>query len=165
MPTGLGQAPLRSVLFLFSLQHGFEVRKRIKRSTRALAATGRGIAAPRLKLPLVLVVMTIQTQQFPVTAIARIIIMIVVTVMHRQLMHILVCEFPAAAPANRRIHLQRLLTISLIPQLAGSPRFTHNLMQSIFIRFCHTDLHIADYPGRIQFIIMLNIVQRRPIIQ
>ena len=150
---------------MFAIQHGFKIRKWIERSTRTLAAAGSGITPLRLNLPLVFVVMAVQTQQFPVAAIGRIIVVIVVAVMHRQLMHNLVRELTTAATANRRIHLQRLLTISLIPQLAGSPRFTHNLMQSIFIRFCHTDLHIADYPGRIQFIIMLNIVQRRPIIQ
>jgi hypothetical protein len=53
----------------------------------------------------------------------------------------------------------------LIPQLAGAPRFAHNLMQPIFFRFCHIDLHIVAYPSKIRLIIMPNITQRRDGIQ
>jgi hypothetical protein len=41
--------------------------------------------AGRFELPLVLVVMAVQAQQFPVAAIGRVVVVIVVPVMNRQL--------------------------------------------------------------------------------
>ena len=51
-----------SVFLRLPIQHGLEIGKGIERGTRALAATGGSITALRLHLPLVLVVMAIQTQ-------------------------------------------------------------------------------------------------------
>jgi hypothetical protein len=57
-----------------------------------------------LQLPLVFIVMAIQAQQFPVTAIRWIIIVIVVPMMNCQLMEIFAVKLPATSAANRRIH-------------------------------------------------------------
>ena len=127
-----------SVPFWFSFQHRFKIGERIKRGSSAFAAGGRGIALLRLQLPLVFIVMAIHTQQFPVTAIGRIVAVIVVAVMHCQLMQILVRKLAAAAAANMRIHLQRLFAVTLFAQLTGAPRFSHHLIQLVIIRLHHT---------------------------
>ena len=57
--------------------------------------------------------MAVQAQQFPVAAIGRVIVVIVVPVMNGQLTKVGVREFAAAATADPRIDLERLLAVAL----------------------------------------------------
>ena len=59
-----------------------------------------------------LVVVTVQTQQFPVAAIARIVVVIVIFVMYRKLLQAFAREFTGTAAANPRVYFQRLLAIA-----------------------------------------------------
>ena len=58
------------------------------------------------------VVVAVKTEQFPVAAIARVIVVIVILVMHRQLAHVLPCELSGAAAADPRVDLQGLLPVT-----------------------------------------------------
>src|SRR6476659_74074 len=75
----------------------------------ALAAT----AGRCFQLATVLVVVTVQAQQFPVAAIRRIVVMVVVPMMDRQLAQIGAREFASAPAADPRIYPERLLAVSL----------------------------------------------------
>jgi hypothetical protein len=68
----------------------------------------------RFQLALVFIVVAINAQQFPVAAIGRIIVMVVVPVMDRQFTQAYAAEFPPTAAANPRIDLQRLLAIGFL---------------------------------------------------
>ena len=61
-------------------------------------------AAIGFQVARVFVIVAIQAQQFPVAAVGRVVVVIVVAVMHRQLLHVGVGEFTHAAPAYPRIH-------------------------------------------------------------
>ena len=52
---------------------------------------------------LVFVVMAVDAQQFPVAAIGRVIVVVVVAVVYGEFLHIGAGEFPRTAPANPRI--------------------------------------------------------------
>ena len=55
-------------------------------------------------IPLMLIIMTIQTQQLPIAAIRRIVVVVMISVMHRQFAQIGVGKFPCAASANPGVH-------------------------------------------------------------
>ena len=59
----------------------------------------------------VLLIMAIETEQFPVAAISGIVIMIMIPVMHRKLPQVLMGELPPAATANPWEKAQRLFPI------------------------------------------------------
>lgn len=99
---------------LVFVQHGFEIGKRIKRSRGCFTVVASGIALLRFQLSLVFIVMAIDTQQFPVTAISGIVVVIVVAMMHSQLVQVLAGKLAGAATADVWIHFQCLLTVALL---------------------------------------------------
>lgn len=70
-----------------------------------------------------LVIMTINTEQLPVAAIDRIIFVVVVAVMNRQLLEPLAGKFATATPAQMRKQLECPSAITLLPfsQIAVHP--------------------------------------------
>lgn len=70
----------------------------------------------------VLVVVAIQTEQFPVAAIGRIVVVVVVAVMHGELLQVLARELARATPTNPRVDLQRLFTVTQLARLAVAQR-------------------------------------------
>src|SRR5690606_33805035 len=62
-------------------------------------------------LPRVLVVVAVHAQQLPVAAIGRVVVVVVVAVVDRQLVHVGAGELARAAPADPRVHLQRPLAV------------------------------------------------------
>ena len=66
---------------------------------RDAAASASSALASRFQVPLVFVVMAVQAQQFPVAAIGRVVVVMVVPVMSGKLTKVGVCEFAAAATA------------------------------------------------------------------
>jgi hypothetical protein len=76
-----------------------------------------GGASGGFQLSLMLVVVAIQAKQFPVAAIGRVVVVVVVAVMHGQFAHIGAREFPGATAANPGIDLQGLLAIALLAEL------------------------------------------------
>ena len=85
-----------------AVQHGFKIGERIERGGSAFTAAGGGIALMSFQLPLVFVVVAVNTQQFPVAAIHWIVAVIMVTVMNSQLMQIQAGKFAAATATNMR---------------------------------------------------------------
>src|SRR5438045_3687853 len=87
------------------LQSRFQIGERLvcrRRRARLLR-----IAAVLGQEALMLVLVAIGAQQFPVAAVTGIVVVVVVAVMHLEQAQIGVGEFPAAATANPGIHLER----------------------------------------------------------
>lgn len=68
----------------------------------------------RLQLLLVLIVMAVEAKKFPIAAIRRIVVMIVVTMMHRQFAQIGLSKGTGAATTNPWIDLERLIAIRFL---------------------------------------------------
>ena len=65
-------------------------------------------------IPLMLIVVTIETEQLPVAPVGWIIIVVVVLVMDRELAQFLAVKFSSAVRTDPRKHLERLLPIGLL---------------------------------------------------
>src|SRR2546421_239373 len=83
------------------------------------------------QLSLVFVVMAVEAQQFPIAAVGRVVVVIVVPVMNRQLTQVRVREFAAAATADPRIELERLLSIALFTRCGGPACLGHYAVQLV----------------------------------
>ena len=77
----------------------------------------------------VFVVMTIDAQQFPVTAVAGIVIVVVVAMMNGQLLQIDAREFARATATDPRIEFERLFAITPRTFFALAPRLGHDLIE------------------------------------
>ena len=85
----------------------------------------------RHEMPRVLIIVTVDTQQLPVAAVGRVVVVVMVPVMHRELAQVLAREFARAAPANPRIDLERSLSILLLALLPVTPRLGDDPIQSV----------------------------------
>jgi hypothetical protein len=63
-----------------------------------------------------LIVMAVQAEEFPVTAVRRIVIVVVILVMDRELAQLSSVEFPAAVSADPGKEFERLIAEGLFPQ-------------------------------------------------
>ena len=107
---------------------------------REVGERGVGGARPRIRhagrdatliqLPLMLVVVAVETKQLPVAAVRRVAVVVVVLVMDRQLVNVGMVEFPRATPADPREQLQRLAAIALVPLRAGTLRIGDHSIES-----------------------------------
>ena len=61
------------------------------------------------------IVVAINAEQFPVTAILGIVIMVVVAMMYREFLDVRAGKFPTATSTDPWVHFQRLLAITLLP--------------------------------------------------
>ena len=104
-----------------------EIRER--RMGRDAASASSARIASRFQLPLVFIVMAVQTQQLPVAAIAWVVVVIVVPVMNGQLTKVSVREFAPAATADPWIDLQRLLSITLFARCSSPAGLGHYAVQ------------------------------------
>ena len=77
-------------------------------------------------------IVAIEAQQFPVTAVGRVIVVIMIAVMHRESRQIRAAEFPAAAAAYPRIQLQRLLAVRMFAQFPLAPGGGNDLIEPVF---------------------------------
>src|SRR5450755_1233812 len=94
----------------------------------------------------VFIFVTVDAQQFPVAAVGRIVVMIVVLVVHRELLHIRAGEFARAASADPGIDLERLLAIILFAALAIAPGFGNNLVHFASARLRLARWHVLILP-------------------
>ena len=78
-----------------------------------------------------LVVMTVDTEEFPVAAIGGIIVVIVVTVVNGQFDQILSVKLTRAATAYPGIHFQRPAAVALLPRLASDASLGNNAIELI----------------------------------
>lgn len=93
-------------------QHRLEVGKWRVGRRRSITVGARAVAC-RFQLPLMLVVVAVEAQQFPVAAVGRVVAMVVVAVMHGEFAQVGAHEFAGAAAADPGIDFQGLLAIAL----------------------------------------------------
>ena len=85
-----------------------------------------------------LILMAINAEQFPIAAIRRIIIVIVIFMMDRKLSKPLALEFTPAAPADWRKKSERLFTVTLHPNFALTSNISNELLVALrphFVRW------------------------------
>ena len=87
----------------------------------------------RIQITRMFIIMAVKTQQFPVAAVFRIIIMIVIAMMHRQLMQVLMVEFTTAPATNPGIQFERLFPVGTRTFLILAPRTSDDLVKFILI--------------------------------
>ncbi len=71
-------------------------------------------------IPLVLIVVTVETEQLPVASVGWIVVVVVVLVMDRELAQLLAVKFASAMRTDPRKHFERLLTIGLLQLSLGA---------------------------------------------
>jgi len=71
-------------------------------------------------IPLVLIVVTVETQQLPVASVGWIVIVVVVLVMNRELAQLLAVKFASAVRTDPREHFERLFPIGLLQLSLGA---------------------------------------------
>ena len=81
-----------------------------------------------------LAIVAVHAQQFPVAAVGRIIIVVAVFVVHRQLVQFLTGKFPAAPRAYPGQYLERSIAVKIAPAHAHLPRLRENVLQLAVIR-------------------------------
>jgi hypothetical protein len=65
--------------------------------------------------------MTVETEQFPVASVRRIVVVVVIFVMDRELTQLLAVEFSSAVPTDPWKHFERLFPIGLLQLCLGAP--------------------------------------------
>jgi uncharacterized membrane protein len=85
--------------------------------------------------------MAIQAEQFPVAAVGRIVVMVVVFVMNRQLMQFLAGKLPPAPGANPRQYFQRSIAVNIAAPLAILARAGQDLLQRVIATRCFRRWH------------------------
>ena len=78
--------------------------------------------------------MAVQAQEFPVAAVGRIVVVVAVFVMDRQLMQFLAGKFPPAPGADPRLDLERSIAIKIPPPHPQLPRLGKNMLQFAAVR-------------------------------
>ena len=73
--------------------------------------------------------MAVHAEQFPVAAVRRVIIVVAVLMVHRQLVKLLAGEFPSAPGADPRQDLERSIPVKIPPPFPQLPRLGKNLLQ------------------------------------
>jgi len=98
-----------------------------------LAARSRLVKPVLIQISRVLIVVAIETQQFPVAPVWRIVIVVVVSVMDRKLTKLFAFEFTPAARTDPGKNLERLLPITLFSLLAAAHGLSYNPVHFVFI--------------------------------
>ena len=107
----------------------FEIGERVACRGRRNVLGGRGADAGVVDVTRVFVVVAVNAQQLPIAAVGRIVTVVVVAVMHRQLLQVGAGELARATAADPRIHLQRPLAIALVALFGTAPRFGDDTVQ------------------------------------
>jgi hypothetical protein len=100
--------------------------------------SGRGFfATSLLHTTGMLVIMAVDAEQFPIAAVGRIIVVIVIDVMHREFPALFALELPPASGADRGKNLKRLFPVSrqallLLPTHFGDQAVALFIRQVIF---------------------------------
>lgn len=88
------------------------------------------VAAIGFDLFLMLIVVAIKAQQFPVATVGWVMVVVVVTMMNRQFPQIGKGEFPGAATTNPRIDFQGALAITLFTLGTGFTSFQNDAVEA-----------------------------------
>jgi hypothetical protein len=138
-PVALGldtQARSHSLTVLrFVLHQFFKIGKRIVGRRTRFVIMYDGLAAPlQIQGPRVFTVVAVHAQQFPVAAVGRIIVVIAVLMVDRQLVKFLAGKFPSAPGANPRQDLKRLIAVEIASPRPHIVRLGQNVLQFAAIR-------------------------------
>ncbi len=79
------------------------------------------------------VIVAVEAEELPVAAVRRIVVVIVVPVVDRQLPELLPRELPSAPSADVRIELQRLIAVLLFAFCPVLPGFGNQAFGSIYV--------------------------------
>ena len=85
-----------------------------------LSARRDFIRCVRHLIPLVFIVVTVETKQLPIAPVGRIVVVVMVLVMDRELTQLLAVKFSSAMRTDPRKHFERLLPISLLQLRLGA---------------------------------------------
>jgi len=93
-----------------------------REARRSILLSARRRLTRRLRhlIPLVLIVVTVEAQQLPVASVWRIVVMVVVLVMDRELAQFLAVKFASAVRTDPWKHFERLLSIDLLQLSLGA---------------------------------------------
>jgi hypothetical protein len=106
-------------MFLLSRQHGLEIgKRRMRGDTGARVGTASTIAG--FQLPLMFVIVAVKAEQFPIAAVGRIVVVIVVAVMDSQFTNVDLGKFAGAPAADPWIDLQGPLAVALFALFGGT---------------------------------------------
>ena len=75
----------------------------------------------RHEMPRVLIIVTVDTQQLPVAAVGRVVVVVVILVMDREFTELLARELAPAVRTNPGEYLQRSFPIGLLAKLLLAP--------------------------------------------
>lgn len=103
---------------------------------RFLLAIARIISIPSFQVAGMLVVVAVQAQQLPITAVAGIIIVVVVAVVDGEQVQIGGGKFPRATATNPGVKLERLFAVAFFPLVSITPGFGDDLVQLVAVRRC-----------------------------
>src|SRR5512134_613910 len=81
--------------------------------------------------------MAIQAQQFPIAAVGRVVVVIVVAVMDSQFAHICARELTGAAPTDPRVDFQGPFPITLFALLGGATGLGNDAVQLAGVATLH----------------------------
>src|SRR5207244_7386327 len=119
-----------------ALQERVEARERLVRRRRRRFGCGSRCDAPRLfLLSLMLVVVTVDAQQFPVAAIGRIVVVVVIAMMDGELPHGRVVELAPAATADPRVDLECPLAVTLLAFVTCASSFGDDAVEPRLVWF------------------------------
>lgn len=100
-------------------------------------------------MPLVLIVVAVEAQQFPVTAVGRVVVVIVILVMDSKLPKPFAAEFPSAPRADRGENFERPFTVGFLELFPVAAGLGYNIALPALIGLCFDCCHacILDSSG------------------
>jgi len=96
-----------------------------------------GSASDRIQITGVLVVVAVQAKQLPIASVGRVVFVVVVSVVHRELVQIFKGKFARTTATDPGINLERLLSIALFAPLPVSSRLGDHPVQFVVIWLGH----------------------------
>ena len=108
------------------------------------AAGCRRLRPIRRGIPRMLIVMAVEAKQFPVAAIRRIVVMVVVFMVDREFAKPFAFKFTSTASTNRGKHFKCLLAIPLHPKLSFASSIGNELIPPIVSRSRIVRWHVLN---------------------
>ena len=97
----------------------------------------------RIDQTCMLIVMAVNAEIFPIAAIRRIVVVIMILVMYGQFIKIFFIELAPAAATDPGMDLERLGAIALLSSVSGPDCIDHSLVESLFL-VIHTNCSASD---------------------
>lgn len=124
-----------------SLEKHVEISEWPVRGAAAGAAVRGRRALGLFKLALVLVIVAVDAQQFPIASIRRVIAVVVITVMDGKLVHRRAVELTSAPPTNPRVNFECAFPVAVITTLRRASRVEHEAIQAGMINRLKAFIH------------------------